>query len=304
MQNGGMENIMKIKVSWAQRIFDFFNVIFMCVLAIVMIYPVWHVIMASLSDNNMLIGYTGMLLKPMGFSINAYKLMIKDSMIATGYLNTIFIVVVGVSLNLLFTSIAAYFLSRKNVYWQKHVMFFIVVTMFFSGGTIPFYLFVTQTLKLNNSLWALILPALINTYNMIIMRTSFQAIPDSLEEAARIDGASHWTVLFKIVLPLSKAIIAVMCLYYAVGHWNSWFNASLFIKDREKYPLQLILREILIINDTNTMTQGSGDAAEKMSIAETVKYAVVVTGTLPILCLYPFLQKYFVKVVMIGSVKG
>lgn len=304
MQNGGMENIMKIKVSWAQRIFDFFNVIFMCVLAIVMIYPVWHVIMASLSDNNMLIGYTGMLFKPLGFSINAYKLMIRDSMIATGYINTIFIVVVGVSLNLLFTSIAAYFLSRKNVYWQKLVMFLIVVTMFFSGGTIPFYLFVTQTLKLNNSLWALILPVLINTYNMIIMRTSFMAIPDSLEEAARIDGASHWTVLFKIVLPLSKAIIAVMCLYYAVGHWNSWFNASLFIKDREKYPLQLLLREILIINDTNAMTQGSGDAAEKMSIAETVKYAVVVTGTLPILCLYPFLQKYFVKGVMIGSVKG
>ena len=130
------------------------------------------------------------------------------------------------------------------------------------------------------------------------------AIPDSLEEAARIDGASHWVVLFKIVLPLSKAIIAVMCLYYAVGHWTSWFNASLFIKDREKYPLQLLLREILIINDTNAMTQGSGDAAEKMSIAETVKYAVVVTGTLPILCLYPFLQKYFVKGVMIGSVKG
>ncbi|MBQ4110037.1 MAG: carbohydrate ABC transporter permease [Clostridia bacterium] len=295
---------MKIKVSLAQRIFDFFNVIFMCVLAIVMIYPVWHVVMASLSDNNMLIGYTGMLFKPLGFSINAYKLMIRDSMIATGYLNTIFIVVIGVSLNLLFTSIAAYFLSRKNVYWQKFVMFFIVVTMFFSGGTIPFYLFVTQTLKLNNSLWALILPVLINTYNMIIMRTSFMAIPDSLEEAARIDGASHWTVLFKIVLPLSKAIIAVMCLYYAVGHWNSWFNASLFIKDREKYPLQLLLREILIINDTNAMTQGSGDAAEKMSIAETVKYAVVVTGTLPILCLYPFLQKYFVKGVMIGSVKG
>lgn len=295
---------MKIKVSRTQKTFDLFNVIFMCILSIVMVYPVWHVIMASLSDNNLLMGHVGLLYKPLGFSLNAYKLMLKDPMIIVGYLNTFFVVGVGVTLNLLFTSLAAYFLSRENVYWQKHIMFLIIVTMFFSGGTIPFYLFVTQTLKLNNSLWALIFPVLINTYNLIIMRTSFMSIPKSLEEAARIDGASHWTVLFKVVIPLSKAILAVMCLYYAVGHWNSWFNASLFIKDRNKYPLQLFLREILIINDTNNMTAGSSNAADQMSIAETVKYAVVVTATIPILCLYPFLQKYFVKGVMIGSVKG
>ena len=157
---------------------------------------------------------------------------------------------------------------------------------------------------MNNSLWALILPGLVNTYNLIIMRTSFSSIPESLEESARIDGASHWTILLKIILPLSKAIIAVMVLYYAVGHWNSWFNASIYIRDRNKFPLQLVLREILIINDTNVMTQGSGGAADQMSIAETIKYAVIVTATLPVLCLYPFLQKYFVKGVMIGSVKG
>jgi len=293
-----------IKTSIAQRVFDAFNILFMCVLMVIMVYPIWHVILASVSDNNEIVGYVGLLYKPLGFNLNAYTLMMKNPMIIKGYLNTFFIVAGGVTLNILFTSVGAYFLSRKNVYWQKYVMLLIVITMFFSGGLIPFYLVVTRMYGLNNSYWSLILPGLINTYNLIIMRTSFQTIPDSLEESAKIDGANHWVILFRIVLPLSLAIIAVMILYYAVGHWNSWFNASIFLKDREKYPLQLILREILISNDTNVMVQGSGDASDQMSIGETVKYAVVVAATVPILCVYPFLQKYFVKGVMIGSVKG
>ena len=295
---------MKIKVSPAQRIFDIFNVLFMLLLVCVMAYPIWHVIIASISNNNDLIGHIGPLIKPLGFSFNAYKLMMKNPMILKGYMNTIFIVVAGTALNVFFTALAAYFLSRKNVYWQKYIMVLIIITMYFSGGLIPSYLLISQTLHLNNSYWALILPGLINTYNLIIMRTSFESIPISLEESAKIDGASHWLILFKIILPLSKAILAVMCLYYAVGHWNAWFNASIYIKDRNKYPLQLVLREILIMNDTNVMTQGAGDASDTMSIAETVKYAVIVVATLPILCLYPFLQKHFVKGVMIGSVKG
>lgn len=300
----GRNNKQRIKISRAQRIFDVCNVLFMCALSLVMVYPIWHVVMASLSDNNEIIGHVGLLYKPLGFNFNAYALMMKNPMIITGYINTIIIVVVGVTLNIVFTSLAAYFLSRKNVYWQKHIMMYFLFTMFFGGGLIPTYLLVSQTLHMNNSLWALILPGLVNTYNLIIMRTSFSSIPESLEESARIDGASHWTILLKIILPLSKAIIAVMVLYYAVGHWNSWFNASIYIRDRNKFPLQLVLREILIINDTNVMTQGSGGAADQMSIAETIKYAVIVTATLPVLCLYPFLQKYFVKGVMIGSVKG
>lgn len=295
---------MKIKVSAAERTFNVFNCIFMFLLMIVMAYPIWYVVMASLSDNSLLMSYRGILLLPRGFSTNAYTLMAKNPMIMKGYGNTIFIVVAGVTLNLIFTSIAAYFLSRKGVYWQKYVMMFIVFTMFFSGGLIPTYLVNTKIFHLKNSYWALMLPGLINTYNLIIMRTSFAAIPESLEESARLDGAGHWTILFRIVIPLSKAIIAVMILYYAVAHWNSWFSANIYITDRSKYPLQLVLREILISNDTSSMTAQDASAADQQSIGETVKYAVIVAATLPILCVYPFLQKYFVKGVMVGAVKG
>ena len=172
--------------------------------------------------------------------------------------------------------------------------------MFFSGGMIPFY-FAVKNLGLDGSLWALIFPSAINTFNLIIMRVSFASIPDSLEESARMDGAGHLTMLFRIVLPVSKATLAVICLYYAVSHWNAWFHAMLFLNDREKYPLQLILREILIQNDTSSMVT---ESAEQGYIGETIKYAVIVIATVPILCIYPFLQKYFAKGVMIGAVKG
>ena len=291
-------------ISFSQRVFDWINILIMIILMIIMVYPVWHVVAASFSNNNQLIGHMGLLYKPLGFNLNAYTLMMKNPMIIKGYMNSIFIVAAGVTLNILFTSVAAYFLSRKNVYWQKYIMMGIVFTMFFSGGLIPFYLTVTKMYNMGNSYWALLIPGLINTFNLIIMRTSFLAIPDSLTESAHIDGATHWTVLFRIIIPLSMPVIAVMILYYSVGHWNSWFNANIFIKDRTRYPLQLVLREILISNDTSVMVQGSGDASDQMSIGETVKYAVVVTATLPILLIYPFLQKYFVKGVMVGSVKG
>lgn len=295
---------MKIKISIYQRIFDALNNLFMFFMIVIMLYPIWHVVMASLSDNSLLMGHTGVLLKPLGFSFNAYKLMFKNPMILRGYANTIYIVVVGVTLNIIFTALGAYFLSRKDLYFRRLFMMLITFTMFFSGGLIPTYLLVSKTLHLNNTYAAIILPTLVNTYNLIIMRTSFEAIPASLEESAKLDGASDFTVLFKIIFPLSMPVIAVMILYYAVGHWNAWFNANIYLKTREKFPLQLILREILISNDTTSMTGGGGDASDQMSIGETVKYAVVVTATLPILIVYPFLQKYFVKGVMIGAVKG
>lgn len=294
---------MKIKISLGQRIFDIFNVLFMFVLMIIMFYPIWHVIVASLSDSNRLIGHIGVILKPLGFSFNAYNLMLDNPMLLKGYINTIFIVVVGTVLNLVFTSVAAYVLSRDGYMYKKLFTIMIVLTMYFSGGMIPSYLLISKTLHLNDSYASLILPVLINTYNLIIMRTSFESIPKSLEESAKLDGAGHWTTLIRIVIPLSLPIIAVMVLYYAVAHWNSWFQANLYIKTRTKYPLQLILREILIINDTTSMT-GGGDAASEYSVAESVKYAVVVVATIPILCVYPFLQRFFVKGVMIGAVKG
>lgn len=286
------------------KLFDVFNVAFMLLLIPIMLYPIWHVVMASFSDSALLTGHTGLILKPRGFSTASYKLMAKNPMIFRGYLNTIFVVVAGVCLNIAFTSLAAYCLSRKGLYWQKPLMMMMVFTMYFSGGLIPVYLTNTQMYHLTNSYWSLILPGLISTYNLIIMRTSFMALPDSLEESAKLDGAGAIRILISIVIPLSMPVIAVMTLYYAVGHWNAWFDASIYIKTREKFPLQLILREILIINDTNSMTQGSADASDQMAIGATVKYAVIVVSTVPILCVYPFLQKYFQKGVMIGAVKG
>lgn len=220
----------------------------------------------------------------------------------SGYRNTLFIVTVGTVFSVVLTSLGAYVLSRKQFMLRNFFMMMITFTMFFSGGLIPFYM-VVRNVGLYNSLFALIIPTAISTYNLIIMRTSFAAVPTELEEAAIIDGANHWHILFKIYYPVSKAIIAVMILYYGVGLWNGWFYSMVFLADREKFPLQLILREILIQNDTSSMQGGVG-TSDVFNVGESIKYAVIVVATLPILCIYPFIQKYFVKGVMIGAVKG
>ena len=294
---------MKIKRTVGERIFDTANVVFMFIIGFIMFYPMWHVLVSSFCDNNLLMAHRGLLFLPLDANFESYKMVFKNPMILTGYANTIFIVVVSLIINIVLTALGAYFLSRKGVFWRDKVMFLIIVTMYFNGGLIPNYLLISKYLNMNDSYLALILPGAITTYNMIIMRTSFAGIPDSLEESAKLDGANHFTILFQIVFPLSKAVIAVVILYYAVAHWNSWFTASIYIITREKYPLQLILREILINNDTASMAQGD-DVADEHSIGETIKYAVIVVTTLPILCVYPFLQKNFVKGVMIGSLKG
>lgn len=293
---------MLIKRSKGEKVFNVFNIIFMIVMMIVTVYPLLHVVFASVSDSNELLAHRGLLLKPIGFNFAAYKMVFKNPMIVRGYINTLIVVVFGVALNILMTSLAAYVLSRKDFLWKSTLMFFVVFTMFFSGGLIPFY-FTVKSLHIDDSYLALILPVAINTFNLIIMRTSFEAIPDSLEESAKLDGANHFTILFKIILPLSLPIVAVMVLYYAVFHWNAWFNAMIFINDRSLYPLQLVLREILIQNDTSVMAAGIG-AGDQEAIGESIKYAVIVVATLPILCVYPFLQKYFVKGALVGAVKG
>ncbi len=291
-----------MKTSLSRKIFMVCNYAFLTFLCLVCMYPVIYVLFASFSDSGRLMEHTGLLWKPLGFNMGAYKAVMENPVIGSGYLNTIFVVVIGTCLNLVLTSLGAYFLSRRNVMLKGAIMALIMFTMFFNGGIIPFYLTV-KMLGMYGSLWALIIPTGISTYNLIIMRTSFMSIPESLEEAALIDGAGHVRVLTQIVLPLSKSIIAVMILYYGVAHWNAWFNAMVFLNDRAKFPLQLVLREILIQNDTDSMTQGAS-AADGISIAESVKYAVIIVATVPILCIYPFLQKYFVKGVMIGAVKG
>lgn len=292
----------KIKVSALSRIFDVFNVLLMIAVVICTFYPMIHIVMASFSDGNLLLAHRGILLKPLDFTIGGYKMVFKDPMILRGYANTIFVVVAGTFISVLVTAMGAYFLSRKNVMLQTPVMLYVMFTMFFSGGMIPFY-FTVKDLGLYNSIWSLILPTAVNTFNLIIMRTGFASIPDSLEESAKLDGAGHLTILFKIVIPLAMPTIAVIILYYAVSYWNSWFNAMMFIQDRVKYPLQLVLRGVLMSNDTSAMT-GGVTAVDKESVGESVKYGVIVVATIPILAVYPFLQKYFVKGVMIGAVKG
>ena len=295
---------MKYKGSLGSRIFDVVNVVGLTLIMVVTLYPVIYVVLASVSDSNRLLAYTGLLVKPLGFNTAAYAAVIKNPNILSGYMVTIFVVVVGTTLNILATSVSAFVLTRKRFPFRIPFTLMAVFTMYFSGGMIPRYLFINDTLGLGNTVWALILPGMISTYNMIIMKNNFESIPDSLEESARMDGANDIVILFKIVLPLSKAILAVMVLMYGVSHWNAWFDAMLFIRKRDMYPLQIILREILIANSTDSMMAGSGMSSDVEAIGESIKYATIVVATAPILCVYPFIQKYFTKGVMLGAVKG
>jgi putative aldouronate transport system permease protein len=286
----------------SEKLFDLVLHILLVLLMIITIYPLLHVAFASLSDPEQIIAHKGVLLKPLGFSWAAYQMVFKNPAILIGYGNTLFIVVFGLLVSLTMTALGAYVLSRKNVMWNKVFMIMIVITMFFNGGLIPFYL-VVKGVGLLDSLWSTIIPFSISAFNLIIMRTAFMAVPDSLEESAKMDGANHFTILFRIIIPLSLPVIAVMALYYAVEKWNGWFYASIFIRDRHLYPLQLILREILIANSTDSMSTGAA-LGDQYQIGETIKYATIMVATVPILFVYPFVQKYFVKGVMIGALKG
>lgn len=290
------------KIVASHLIFDIFNYCLLLLIGLVTLYPMWHIVCASFTDSRILAAYNGLLFLPRGLTTAAYAQMMENPLILRSYVNAIFLVVTSSALSILMTSLCAYVLSVKQVFWNKYLTVLIMITMFFNGGIVPTYLLVAKWLHLNNSYAALILPAAINVYNMIIMRTSFEGIPESLKESAKLDGAGHLRTMFSIVLPLSKAIIAVMVLYYAVAQWNSWFQASIYLTSRSKYPLQLVLREILIENDTALMN--NGNVSDQAAVGESIKYAVIVFGTLPILCVYPFLQKYFTKGVMIGAVKG
>lgn len=293
---------MVIKRSRLEVLFDIFNDAMMLALILVTLYPFLYVAFASISNPSILVSHRGLLLAPLGFEPGAYGMVLRNPMIAAGYVNTLFYVSAGTCINLLMTAIGAYILSRRGYFWRNTFMFLIVFTMIFNGGLVPFYLTIKQ-LGLSDSRWALIFPVAINTYNLIIMRTSFAAIPDSMEESAKMDGANDFTVLFRIILPLSMPVVAVMVLFYGVYHWNAWFNAMIFLRKRELFPLQLILREILISSNTDSMTTDVG-GLDKELVGETVKYATIMVATLPILFVYPFLQKYFVKGIMIGALKG
>lgn len=291
-----------MRKSVGEKTFDLFNTIFMLLIIVLTLYPFLFVVFASMSDPIEFAQHRGLLLYPEGMQFDAYSMVLGNPDILTGYKNTLFIVIIGTALNIIVTSMLAYTLSRKGLLLNNYIMFFIIFTMFFSGGMIPSYLLIGN-LGLMGSRWALILPGLVNTMNMIIMRTNFLNIPDSLEESARLDGANDFRILINIILPVSLPVISVMVLFYGVAHWNSWFGAMLYIRDRKLYPLQLILREILIFSSTDDMMTSLGIKKGK-DMSEIIKYATIMVATIPILLAYPFLQKYFVKGVMVGAVKG
>ncbi|GIP00409.1 carbohydrate ABC transporter permease [Paenibacillus lautus] len=288
--------------SVGEKLFDVFNYILLTVITLCTLYPLIYVLFASLSDPTRYMQHSGILWKPLDITFNAYRLVFDNPMIIQGYLNTFLIVSGGLVLNIILTAFGAYALSRKGLRYRKQLMLFIVFTMFFSGGLIPLY-FTVKGLELTNTLWSLIIPQAISAFNLIIMRTAFEAVPDSLEESAKIDGANEFVILFRIMMPLCMPVIAVMLLYYGVSHWNSWFQAMIYLQDRSLYPLQLVLRELLLLNDASSMASGAS-GGEVAVIGETLKHATIIVATVPILLVYPFLQKYFVKGALIGAIKG
>lgn len=284
------------------KIFKVINYSILSLIAFLCLAPMIHTLFASFSDPARLGAHMGIILKPLGFTLEGYKLVLSNPNIYTGYVNTLIYVFGSVFIGILLTVSSGYVLSRKRLYFRNAIMFFIVFTMLFNGGIIPFYMII-RNLGWIDSRWALIIPGCCNAFYIIIMRTSMAEIPESLEEAARIDGAGSLSVLWNVIIPLSKATIAVVILFSAVGQWNAWFNASMFLQDRSLYPLQLILRDILIQNDTSQM--GREDMEGNLAIfKELVKYCTTIVATVPILLIYPFVQKHFVKGVMIGSIKG
>jgi putative aldouronate transport system permease protein len=290
-----------MKKSAGRYVFEVFNICFMLGVCAVMLYPFLFVLAASFSSNDAVMrGMVGII--PEGFNTRAYQAVFSYGYVWSGYRNTILYTLVGTIINLLLTIAGAYPLSRKQFFGRSVFTFIIAVTMFFGGGLIPTYL-VMRDYGLLNTFWVMVIPGAISTWNMIIMRTFFQNIPTELEEAAIIDGCNDVGVLVRIVLPLSTASLMTIGMFYAVGHWNSWFNAFIYLRDFNLYPLQLWLRQIVLQNQITDLALQMTENAEN-AVSDTIKYATIIVAVVPILCVYPFIQKYFVKGVMVGSVKG
>lgn len=292
----------RIKMTPPEIAFDAVNLAFLFFLMVITIFPFIYVINSSISDPIVLMETKGIMLLPKGVHFYAYRQVFQNPMLLRGYANTIFLVIAGTTLNVTMTAIGAFVLSRPQFMLRNPIMLFISFTMFFSGGLIPNFINV-QNLGIYDTYLALLLPTAMSAWNLVIMRTSFAALPISLEESARLDGAKEITILWRIVIPLSMPVVSVMILFYGVGHWNSWFNAMIYLRNRELYPLQLILREVLLASQTDDMLIDMLDDGVRPGLKEQVKYATVIVATLPVLCVYPFLQKFFVKGVMVGAIK-
>jgi putative aldouronate transport system permease protein len=283
----------------ADVVFNTFNFIIMAFIVAVTLYPFWYVLVASFSSMNHL--YTSkFLMWPDGFSLTAYRFVLANPRIPRAFMNSGFIVVVGTAVSMVLTILGAYTLSKPYLPGRNALTVFVVITMLFNGGLIPFYMTV-RGLGLIDSIWSLILPVALSTYNMIIMRNFLQGLPSSLEESAQMDGASHFHVLIRIYLPLSAPVLATVTLFYAVGYWNSFFNAIIFLNKPDYQPIQVILREVLLLSRADLLVT---EDFRLNSPTEIVKMALVIVTLVPIIIVYPFLQKYFVKGVLVGSLKG
>lgn len=291
-----------LKDTTGDKVFFVINAIFLGLMALIVLYPIYFIIIASVSDPDAVLGGQ-VVLYPVNITLEGYQKVMERADIWTGYGNTILYTIGTVILSLVVTIPGGWALSRKTIPGKKFWMMYFIVPMFFGGGLIPFYN-VMSSLHLINTVWAIILPSILSVWNMFMCKTFFESsIPDGLLEAAKIDGSGIFRTFFSIILPLSKAIIAVMALYYAVGQWNSYFNAMIFLQDESKYPLQLVLKEILLASESTV--GGSGETIlQQYRLANQLKYVSVIVSSIPVLCLYPFVQKYFAQGVMIGSLKG
>lgn len=291
------------ETSLSDRLFGALVIVLSVLCFLIILYPLWFVVIASISNSD-LVNQGKVVFWPVDIRFYGFQQVFTDARIWNGYLNTIIYVVAGTALNLAVTMPAAYALSRPDFKARNPVMLYFVFTMYFSGGLVPLYMTISR-LNLISTKWILIIFMAVNTYNLIIARTFIQnSIPNDLYEAAILDGCSHFNYFFKVVLPLSKAVISVEILYYGVYHWNDYFNALVYNYNQANEPLQMVLRRILLLNEAYASGNGGVQGGYGQSSADQVKYAVMIVSTVPILCLYPFVQKYFEKGVMIGAVKG
>ena len=297
------KSIRNKSIKAGDKVFDIVNTLLLVFIFLIILYPLYYVVIASFSDPDLVL--TGKIfLLPKGFQLDSYKKVFSNSEVMNGYMHTIMYAAVGTCINLAVTLTAGYALSRPDLRGRKGFTLFFVFTMFFGGATVPTYMLV-RNLHLINTFWAMVIPNAMSVWNLILCRNFFESnIPKELLEVSQIDGCRNDYFFFRIVLPLSKALIAVMVLFYAVGHWNSYMQPLLYLSDRSRYPLQLVLKNILISSQPDASLAGMTDRAEMYKQTEMLKYALVVVSSVPMIVLYPFVQKYFVQGVMVGSVKG
>lgn len=291
-----------MRYSLGSRVFDVVNYIFMILLVIVMVYPLMNVLSISLSEPDY-IALGEVSWYPKGFNIKGYEVILEKSQLYISYKNTIVYALIGTLITLVMTSLMAYPLSIPNFKLKKFITIFLAVTMFFGGGMIPTYM-VIKELHMLNTLWVMVIPGCVGAFNVFIYRSFFQGIPSELRESALMDGANDVTILFRIYMPLSKALLATFALFSVVAFWNEWFNALLYLKDENRYPLQMFLRSLIIEN-----SGGASEEIQRMVVGnkvnpKNIQMAAIIVTLAPILCIYPFIQKYFVKGAMVGSVKG